>query len=101
MTTVAQPLFQRIQGLNDSVLAGVDAGVVASHAVSVIQALPLGAVTWQFGGVSARYQQDPCTPAKMAFLLFPPISCADGDTPPSASGYQPGRHILDQHSKGR
>jgi hypothetical protein len=57
MTTVAQPLFQRIQRLNESVLSGVDASIVASHAVSVMQALPVGAVARQFGGVSARYQQ--------------------------------------------
>ena len=36
MTAVAQPLLQRIQRLNKSVLAGVDASVVASHAVGVI-----------------------------------------------------------------
>jgi hypothetical protein len=53
MTTVAQPLFQSIQRLNDSVLAGVDASVVASHAVSVMQALPVSAVARQFGGVGA------------------------------------------------
>jgi len=36
MTAVAQPLLQRIQRLNESVLAGVDASVVASHAVGVM-----------------------------------------------------------------
>ena len=41
MTAVTQSLLQGIQGLNDSVLAGVDASVVA--AVSIIQALPFGA----------------------------------------------------------
>ena len=57
MTAVTQSLLQGIQGLNDSVLAGVDASVVASHAVSIIQALPFGAVARQFGGVSARHEQ--------------------------------------------
>ena len=45
-------------GLNESVLAGVDTSVVASHAVSVMQALPLGAVARQLSGVSGRHQQD-------------------------------------------
>ena len=58
MTAVTQSLLQGIQRLNDSVLAGVDAGIVASHAVSVMQALPVGAVARQFGGVSAWRQQD-------------------------------------------
>ena len=57
MTAVAQPLFQRIQRLNETVLAGIDASVVTSHAVSVMQALPLGAVALQCGGVSVRRQQ--------------------------------------------
>ena len=57
MTAAAQLLFQRIQRLNESVLAGVDASIVASHAVSVMQALPVGAVARQCG-VSARRQQD-------------------------------------------
>jgi hypothetical protein len=47
MTAVAQPLLQRIQRPNESVLAGIDASVVASHAVSVMQALPVGAVARQ------------------------------------------------------
>jgi hypothetical protein len=38
VTAVAQPLPQRIQRLNESVPAGVDASVVASHAVGVMQA---------------------------------------------------------------
>src|SRR5215471_109387 len=58
MTAITQSLFQSIQRLNDSVLAGVDAGVMTSHAVSVIQALPFGAVARQFGGVSTGHQQD-------------------------------------------
>jgi hypothetical protein len=58
MTAVAQPLSQCIQRLNDSVLAGVDASIVACHAVSVVQALPFGTVARQCGGVSARHQQD-------------------------------------------
>ena len=57
MTAAAQLLFQRIQRQNESVLAGVDASIVASHAVSVMQALPVGAVARQCG-VSARRQQD-------------------------------------------
>ena len=44
MTAAAQLLFQRIQRPNEVVLAGVDASIVASHAVSVMQALPVGAV---------------------------------------------------------
>ena len=56
VSAVAHLLFQRIQRLNELVLAGVNAGIVASHAVSVIQALPVGAVARQFGGVSARHQ---------------------------------------------
>ena len=47
MTATDQLLFQRIQRLNESVLAGENAGVVTSHAVSVIQALPVGAVARQ------------------------------------------------------
>ena len=48
MTAVAQPLFQRIQRPNESVLAGVDGSIVASHAVSIMQALPVGAVARQW-----------------------------------------------------
>jgi hypothetical protein len=57
MTAAGQLIFQRIQRPNESVLAGVDASIVASHAVSVMQALPVGAVARQCG-VSARRQQD-------------------------------------------
>ena len=42
MTAAAQLLFQGIQRLNEVVLAGVDASTVASHAVSVMQALAPG-----------------------------------------------------------
>ena len=47
MTAADQLLFQCIQRLNDSVLARENASIVASHAVSVIQALPVGAVARQ------------------------------------------------------
>jgi hypothetical protein len=43
MTAVAQPLLQRIQRMNESVIAGVDASVIASNAVGVMQALAFGA----------------------------------------------------------
>lgn len=56
MTAATQLLFQLIQRPNESVLAGIDASIVASHAVSVMQALPVGAVARQFG-VSARWHQ--------------------------------------------
>src|SRR5262245_47511075 len=35
---------QRIQRLNESVPAGIDASIMTSHAVGVMQALPVGAV---------------------------------------------------------
>jgi hypothetical protein len=70
MTAIAQPLFQRIQRMNESVLAGVDASIVASHAVSVMQALPFGAVARQCGGVSARHQQYQQRYAQKCFSLF-------------------------------
>src|SRR6516162_11633826 len=72
MTAVAQPLFERIQRPNESVLAGVDGSVVASHAVSIMQALPVGAVARQCGGVSARHQQDQQRYTQNAFHGSPP-----------------------------
>ena len=47
VTAADQLLFQRIQRLNNSVLARENTGIVASRAVSVIQALPVGAVARQ------------------------------------------------------
>lgn len=47
MSAAGQLLSQRIQRLNNSVLARENAGIVAFHAVSVIQALPVGAVARQ------------------------------------------------------
>lgn len=47
MTAARQLLFQRIQRLNESVFQGVDAGVVAPHAVGVMHALPFDAVARQ------------------------------------------------------
>lgn len=55
MTAVVQLLFQCIQRLNAVVSASVDASIVASHAVSVMQELPGGAVARHCGGVSARH----------------------------------------------
>jgi hypothetical protein len=57
MTATAQLLFQRIQRPNGSVLASVDPGVVAFRAVSVVQALAVGAITGQ-RSVGAWHQQD-------------------------------------------
>jgi hypothetical protein len=45
VTAVAQPLLQRIQRMNESVIAGVDASVIASNAVGVMQALAFGWLT--------------------------------------------------------
>jgi hypothetical protein len=57
MGAADQLLFKRIQRLNKSILADVDVCVVASHAVGVVQALSLGGIARQGGGVSTRHQQ--------------------------------------------
>jgi hypothetical protein len=56
MRATFQLLSQRIQRPNDSLLAGIDAGVVAAPAISVMQALPIRAVAWQCG-VDVRREQ--------------------------------------------